>query len=90
MNRSIYLAGIADAEGNADPTVEAGAQALAAHWSQVHAGVPSQRAARDQSEEHIQKVQGDVQWRFSDTQFYAALDALRDSAPGPDGLRYSA
>eukprot|EP00959_Pyramimonas_sp_CCMP1952_P373581 7823960-Pyramimonas_sp.AAC.1 len=68
------------------PTAEAGARALAAHWSQVHASVSSQIAARDQLEEHIQKVREAQIWRLSEEQFYGVLDRLHDSAPGPDGL----
>eukprot|EP00959_Pyramimonas_sp_CCMP1952_P052225 1091622-Pyramimonas_sp.AAC.1 len=49
-NRRISPAGIADADGNAFPTVGAGAQALAARWSRVRASVPSQSAARGQLE----------------------------------------
>eukprot|EP00959_Pyramimonas_sp_CCMP1952_P025896 543695-Pyramimonas_sp.AAC.1 len=68
-NRRIFLTGIADAEGNAFPTAEAGAHALAAHWSQVHASVSFQIAARDQLEEHIQKVREAQIWRLSEEQF---------------------
>ena len=86
-----YTLHITTDDGAHTTTTQQTAQALHDYWApKFHGAATRQDLARQHLEAHIQKIDpSKYQWTATTTQHEELLDRLHDTAPGPDGIRYS-
>eukprot|EP00959_Pyramimonas_sp_CCMP1952_P045286 945855-Pyramimonas_sp.AAC.1 len=88
--RQIYLHSVADKHGVPHQSPDDSAAALAAHWGEIGRNYEVSEARFMTLEPYIQKVLGDEVWKLSEEKFHEMVKKTKDSAPGLDGVPYSA
>ena len=77
-------------DGSAADSLEAAGSLLLQHWSKVFREQPCSREAQRTLLAHAVPCPPDIQWNIDRGEFWEIALRARDSAPGPDGLPYSA
>jgi endonuclease/exonuclease/phosphatase family metal-dependent hydrolase len=81
---------ILDSRGAPATSTEHSTQLLAEHWGAVFDATPCSRVAQQHILQHVVPAPDDINWRLSREQFIEIAERCSDSAPGPDGIPYSA
>ena len=81
---------ILDRDGAPATSTAHSTQLLAEHWGEVFAATPCCRVAQQRILQHVVLAPEDINWRLSRDQFIEVAERCSDSAPGPDGIPYSA
>lgn len=89
-SKRVCISSITDEQGNPAGSAEESASRLRDHWTPVFARKPIDHEAADALLQHVRQVPGDIEWRLTLEKFGAIVAATHDTAPGPDGLPYSA
>jgi endonuclease/exonuclease/phosphatase family metal-dependent hydrolase len=81
---------ILDSAGAPATSVTHATQLLANHWGKVFAAKPCSKLFQKSLLQHVVTAPDDIAWRMSREEFIAIAERCSDSAPGPDGIPYSA
>ena len=85
--KSIHLQGITAQDGTA-LTSNAAAEALAQHWGQIFSCRPGDPEKFESFKPFVQVAPADIDWSVSLLEVESLLSRIKNSAPGPDGLKY--
>ena len=88
--KAVSFSGIRDCEGEIAFTPESIGKLLQEHWGRVFAPKEIDPEEADFFLDYSQAVPDGFRWGVDLDAFLALLDATHDSAPGPDGVPYSA
>ena len=90
MRKRANLVSIRSDDGCIAGSTDRAAFLLKEHWSLVFAdGYFDEKAAKRYSK-FVQKVPSGIEWRISREEFEALISKLKFSAPGPDGVPFTA
>jgi hypothetical protein len=81
---------ILDSTGLPAASPHEGTRLLRQHWGPVFKSKPHSVSEMSFYDAYIQKAPSDIDWHMDFEEFRSLLMAMDDSAPGPDGLPYSA
>ena len=81
---------VLDADGVPAQSAQHAVQLLREHWAPVFTKKNTSPRSMEELLAHVAPAPGDVQWCLPFEEFAEAARRQGDSAPGPDGLPYSA
>jgi hypothetical protein len=90
LRRTAKTMTILDSHGLPAATPQDGAELLRKHWRRSFTGSSTSYAPMQFFTAYIQQAPEDISWHMPFDDFIKLLMSMSDSAPGPDGIPYSA
>ena len=88
--KRFYLAGVRGCDGRPICSIDEAAARLHAHWQGVFSSQPIQLKAMAKFRPFVQTLPAGISFEMDYEQVKEMIGRLHDSAPGPDGVPYSA